>query len=88
MNEADFRQQAQAEGFGDPQIVEFEPNLDVDMHIHDFSAFVMVTSGEFTLVTEAGSDTHLPGEVCTLAAGTLHTEKTGADGATILIGKK
>ncbi len=47
-----------------------------------------MTGGEFTLVTEDGSVTHQPGESCQLAAGTPHAEKTGAAGATILIGKK
>ncbi len=40
------------------------------------------------VVTEDGSVTHRPGEACKLAAGTLHSEQTGADGATILLAKK
>lgn len=88
MNEAQFRQQLQKQGYGEAQSLEFEPNLVKDMHTHDFSAFVLVRSGEFTLVTADGSVTHQPGEACKLAAGTLHSEQTGASGATILIGKK
>ena len=88
MNEAQFRQQLHEQGYGEAQPVEFEPNFAADMHTHDFSAFVLVTSGALTLVTEGGSVTHQPGEACTLAAGTLHSEQTGADGATILLGKK
>ncbi len=88
MNEAQFRQQLHEQGYGEAQPVEFEPNFAADMHTHDFSAFVLVTSGAFTLVTEDGSVTHQLGEACTLAAGTLHSEQTGADGATILLGKK
>ena len=88
MDEAQFRQQLQEQGYGEAQSLEFEPNSANDMHTHDFSAFALVLSGEFTLVTEGGSVTHQPGEVCTLAAGTLHSEQTGARGATILIGKK
>ena len=88
MNEAQFREQAQEQGYGEARSLDFEPNSVNDMHTHDFSAFVMVVSGEFTLVTEAGSATHLPGETCQLAAGTLHSEQIGEAGATILIGKK
>ncbi len=88
MDEAQFRQQLQEQGYSDAQSLEFEPNLAKDMHTHDFSAFALVLSGEFTLVTEDGSVTHQPGEACKLAAGTLHSEQTGASGATILIGKK
>ena len=88
MNEAQFRQQVQEQGYGEAQSLEYEPNYVNDMHTHDFSAFVLVLSGAFTLVTEEGSVTHQPGEACKLAAGTLHSEQTGAIGATILIGKK
>ncbi len=88
MNEAQFREQLKEQGYSEAQVLEFEANLDSDMHTHDFSAFALVLSGEFTLVTEDGSVTHQPGEACKLAAGTLHSEQTGASGATILIGKK
>ena len=88
MNEAQFRRQLQEQGYGEAKLLEFEPNSVNDMHTHDFSAFALVLSGEFTLVTEDGSVTHQPGEACKLAAGTLHAEQTGASGARILIGKK
>ena len=88
MNEAQFRRQLQEQGYGGARSVEFEPNLVNDMHTHDFSAFVLVVGGEFTLVTEDGSATLRPGETCKLAAGTLHSEQTSVSGATILIGKK
>ncbi len=88
MNETQYRQQLRDQGYSEAQSLEFEPNFVSDMHTHDFSAFVRVQSGEFTLVTEDGSVTHRRGEVCKLAAGTLHAEQTGASGATILIGKK
>jgi quercetin dioxygenase-like cupin family protein len=88
MNEAQFRQQLQEQGYSEAQSLEFEPNSVKDMHTHDFSAFALVLSGEFTLVTEDGSVTHQPGETCKLAVGTLHREQTSESGATILIGKK
>ncbi len=88
MDEAQFRQQLQEQGYGEAQPLEFEPNFGNDMHSHDFSAFALVLSGAFTLVTEDGPVTHQPGEACKLAAGTLHAEQTGASGARILIGKK
>ena len=87
MNEAQFRRQLQEQGYGEARSVEFGPNLVNDMHTHDFSAFVLAVSGEFTLVTEDGSVTHQPGETRQLAAGTLHREQTSESGATILIGK-
>jgi quercetin dioxygenase-like cupin family protein len=88
MNEAQFKQQLREQGYGEAQSLEFEPNMTNEMHVHDWSASVLVLSGEFTLVTEDGSATHRPGDTCNLAAGTLHAEQSGADGATMLFGKK
>ncbi len=88
MNEAQFKEQAQAQGYAEAQVLELAANLTGDMHTHDFSAFAFVVRGEFTMVTEDGSATHQPGEACKLAAGTLHAEQTGANGATILLAKK
>ncbi len=88
MNEAQFKQQLQEQGYGAAELLECEANMDKDMHVHDFSASGLVVSGEFTMVTEDGSVTHQPGDTCKLAAGTLHAEQTGAAGARILIGKK
>ncbi len=88
MNEAQFKQTLQEQGYGVAETIQCEANMAKDMHVHDFSASVMVISGEFTLVTEDGSVTHRPGDTCKLTAGTLHAEQTGADGATLLVGKK
>ena len=88
MNKAQFRQQLQAQGYSEAESLVFEPNFVDDMHTHDFSAFVFVYNGEFTLATDDGSVTYQPGETCKLAAGTLHSEQAGASGATLLVGRK
>ena len=88
MNEAQFRQQLEEQDYSEGYLIEYEPNSANDMHTHDFSALAFVLSGEFILVTEAGSASHQPGEVCDLVAGTLHSEQSGASGAAILVGKK
>ena len=51
MNEAQFRQQLQGQGYSEAQSLEYGPNSVSDMHTHDSSAFAFVLSGEFTLVT-------------------------------------
>ena len=88
MDQAQFKQACIDEGYSGAEPLEFEPNLRCDMHTHEFSAYAMVVSGEFTVVRESGSTTHKPGETCKVDAGTLHAEQTGAEGATVLIGKK
>ena len=88
MNEAEFKQACLDQGYGAAESLECAPNMTGDMHTHEFSAFAMITRGEFTVMLENGPVAHKPGEVCKVDAGTLHTEQTGADGATLLIGKK
>ena len=88
MNEDQFRQELRKRGYPEAQIREFEPNLDKEMHTHDQSAMALVTRGALTLVLERESTTYKPGEWCELVAGTLHTERTGASGATVLLAYK
>ena len=54
----------------------------------EFSAFLFVKEGEFTVVRETGEKTHGPGDTCKVDAGTLHSERIGADGASVLVGRK
>ena len=88
MNEDQFRKQLRERGYDDAKIKEFEPNLDKEMHTHDLSAMALVMSGEFTLALESEATTYGPGEWCELPAGTVHTERTGPSGATVLLAYK
>ncbi|NKB56389.1 MAG: hypothetical protein GKS00_08640 [Alphaproteobacteria bacterium] len=88
MNEAEFKQACLDEGYGVAEPFECEPNHSNDMHTHEFSAFAMVTRGEFTIVREDGQVTHKLGEKWKVPAGTLHSERAGADGAALLVGRK
>ena len=88
MNEDQFRQQLRESGYGDAKVREYEPNLDKEMHTHDQSTIALVMSGEFTLVLESESMTYGPGEWCECPAGTVHTERTGPSGATVLLAHK
>ena len=88
MHEDQFRQLLRERGYGDAKSREYEPNLDKEMHTHDQSAMASVMSGEFTLVLESESTTYAPGEWCELPAGTVHTERTGPSGATVLLAYK
>lgn len=88
MNEEEFKKKLRDRGYGEAKIKEYEPNLDKPMHTHDVSAMALVVSGEFTLALESESTTYSPGEWCELPAGTVHTERTGPGGATILLAYK
>ena len=88
MNETEFRQRAADLGYGEPQVKEFPPNASSDLHTHDFSAFAMVTAGEFTLAYDDGDATFHAGDACEVAAGTRHAEKSGPAGATVWFARK
>ncbi len=88
MNEQEFREHVRSLGYGDAQIIEFEPNMDGDFHTHDFSAIGMVTRGTTTIAFETESISSGAGEFCEVKAGVLHDEKTRPEGATILLATK
>ena len=88
MEEARFRQQLRDGGYSEAEVLEYAPNTAKDMHTHDLSVYAFVSRGAFTLVTEEWSRTLGPGEACKVPAGTIHSERTGAEGASVLLGKK
>ncbi|MFT5111083.1 MAG: quercetin dioxygenase-like cupin family protein [Parasphingorhabdus sp.] len=88
MNEQEFREKLNEKGYSEPIARKWEPNLDKEMHAHDKSAMAFVTEGVLTIVYESDSFAYGPGESCELLAGTLHTEKTGPEGATSLLAYK
>jgi hypothetical protein len=88
MSELQFLERARELGYGDCQFKSYPANMDGPLHTHDFAVILLVVSGEFALATENGSTAHLPGECCELAAGVVHAERTGADGAKVLLGKR
>ena len=88
MNEEQFRRELRARGYAEPQTRDYDPDVDNEMHTHEFSAMVLVKSGEFTLALEDRVTTYGPGEWCELEAGTVHAERTGPGGASVLLARK
>ena len=88
MTEEQFRESLRENGYGEGQFKDYPPDTDGLMHTHDFSVMLLVLGGEFMLAQESGVTTYRPGEICELAAGVKHVERTGSSGARILLGKK
>jgi quercetin dioxygenase-like cupin family protein len=88
MTEEQFKALAKEKGFGDVISKEYGPNFEEPMHTHEVTVMAMVTEGELTLVLEDGSTTYGSGGWCELEADTLHTERTGSSGATVLLAQK
>ena len=88
MNEVDFRQACIDEGYGEAPPLIFEPNQSNGMHTHEFSAFLFVQEGAFTVILETGEKTYAANASCKVSAGTPHAERTGQEGASVLVGRK
>lgn len=88
MNEEQFRELLREKGYKEVKTKDFEPHLYDPPHTHDVSIAGLVLSGEITLDWEDGSTTYAPGEMCEFEAGTVHAERTGASGATLILGYK
>ena len=88
MTEDNFRTLCEEKGYGDIKIKSYEPDGYDPMHTHDRSIIGLVLGGQMTLEWEKGSTTYNPDDICEFAAGTLHAEKTGPEGARIILGFK
>ena len=88
MTEDDFRQLLTEQGYDEVRAVGYEPGFANDLHTHDFSALLMVVDGELILGREDGSEIIRAGQTCEVPAGTVHSEGTGAIGASVLAGIK
>jgi quercetin dioxygenase-like cupin family protein len=64
------------------------PNVSRQPHAHPFDARVLMLAGELTVMSEGQSRTYRTGETFEMAAGCLHSEQYGPEGATLLIGRK
>lgn len=85
MTETEFGILATERGHGELRVVEFPPVQRPDMHAHEWSTLLLLTEGEMTMVYEDCSVELAPGDWCEVAAGELHSECAGPDGATALI---
>ncbi|MFZ2006881.1 MAG: cupin domain-containing protein [Stellaceae bacterium] len=88
MNRADFEKKCAAEGYAD--IVDRTMAADHfnAEHAHEFDACVLLVGGEMTITRHGEPQVMRTGDVCTMAAGTVHTEKCGPAGAHYLAGRR
>jgi quercetin dioxygenase-like cupin family protein len=57
-------------------------------HAHEFDACVLVVEGAMTIDRSGKPQTFRTGDMCTMAAGTLHSELCGSAGARYLAGRR
>ncbi len=88
MNRADFEKKLQAEGYGEMVDRAMEAHHFNPEHAHEFDACVLVVDGEMTITRHGKPETLRAGDLCSMAAGTVHTELSGAGGAHYLAGRR
>jgi quercetin dioxygenase-like cupin family protein len=87
MQEPEFREQLDAQGYTDVGEFVFDKNKVTGEHSHEWGQCALVMEGEYILTVGDEVSHFKAGEVCKLAANSLHVEGAGPDGARLLFGK-
>jgi len=89
MNEADFNQMLEKDGYDAAITIEMAAGEVLDTHTHDFDAAVLVLSGELTVTTADGTTTTCrAGDLFRLDNNIPHSENVGQDGVRFLVGRR
>lgn len=88
MNRAEFEKKCAAEGYADIVDRNMEAGHFNTEHSHEFDACVLLVDGEMTITRHGKPETFRAGDMCTMPAGTVHTEKCGPTGAHYLAGRR
>jgi quercetin dioxygenase-like cupin family protein len=75
-------------GYTDIMLKEIEPNLNTEVHAHDFGAYACVVKGQFIVNYTKKEHVLNPGDFLAVDMNQQHSEKTFTYGATLIIGKK
>ena len=76
-------------GYESIEIRNLESNLELDSHIHPFTACMYILEGEVKLEDSNNKEHHLkPGDFIAVDSNDLHKEKTFSNGAKVIYGKK
>lgn len=83
-----FRAEALMRGCDEVLERHWAPHTELPEHTHPFEACALVVRGEMWLACESGERHLLAGDSFQLAAGVLHTERYGPEGATYWVGRR
>ena len=88
MNEGQFTEMLEHEGYREIRTRTMEPGPANAEHAHEFSARGLVSAGEFIITCEGAPRSYKAGEEFEVAAGRLHSEAVGPEGARVTTGRK
>ena len=84
MNTQTFRELAEKDGYTVRREVSGDANSESAEHAHDFDAKMLVLSGDITYGIDGSNRTYRQGEIIEVIAGTVHSEKIGESGVSLL----
>lgn len=88
MDKDAFDSRLRADGYTEIEAKSVGPRPANDAHDHPFAVRGLVLAGAFTVIQDGETTTYRPGEVFMVAAGRVHSEEVGPEGAQILVGRK
>ena len=88
MDKNEFDVQLRTEGYTQIELKVLAPRPANEGHGHPYAVRGLVLAGAFTIIEGSKPTTYGPGEVFTVAAGCVHSEEVGTEGAEILVGRK
>jgi quercetin dioxygenase-like cupin family protein len=88
MDQREFEAQLKADGFQEIELQTLAPRPGKGRHRHYFAIRGLVLSGTFLVTQKSDPVTYGAGQVFAVDLGELHDEEIGADGATVLVGRK
>lgn len=88
MEQAAFERELREEGYAEIADRRMEPNVLNPVHAHKFDARLLVLEGAMTIASEGLERTYRAGDTFTMAAGCLHSERSGPEGARYLAGRR
>ena len=88
MDTAEFTDALARDGYADISTRSQAPMLYNGAHSHPFDVRALMIAGELTLSHDSKTQVCRAGDVFTMAAGCMHEERYGPEGATYLAGRK
>ena len=88
MNETEWRNQAQQDGYDEVITIDWGAGLFNDTHTHDFRVNLFIVSGGMMVTTDDEEIACSVGYIGTLDAGLPHSELVGSDGVSFLLARK
>ncbi len=87
MTPAEFDAALRRDGY-EPRETTIAAGEERPLHTHPWDTSLLVLEGTFTLTTEDSARTYTLGESFDVAAGMIHGERIGPEGARLLVGRR